>query len=614
LRLLLIHADSFSYAVREKAVPNPETIDPSRLSGDLSELLVAFCTVEAEDEADPNEVAEIASKSIAETARTVRTQRVMIYPYAHLSSSLASRDIAINVLAMMELRIKSEGFEVWRSPFGYYKSFKLSCKGHPLSELSRTIRPGKKVAEPPKIQTKYMIMDSSGKLYDVKDYIHRPGEEEFKILVEKEALKSGLAGGEPHFLEYCKKFGIEWESYSDAGHMRYGPEASFMFELIGDYSLSVAERIGIPIFQIKGTNMFDLSVKAVKEHADLFGARLYKLDLDTKSFVLRYAACHQQFSTVKDWSISYRNMPFGTFEVADSYRLEQSGELLLCFRTRKLHMPDLHIYCTDLEEAKRISLKTHTVIYEEIRKLGRDYVSVYNTTKNFIEENKDFFLKLIEVERKPILINLVPEGMYYWVINVEYHIIDDLERPREIATFQIDVGNARRFGISYSDRNGLRNYPPIIHTATIGTVERYLFTLFDTCAKIERLGRKPMLPLWISPVQVRFIPVSREYEELALKLANKLNESGIRADIDDREESVQKRVRDAEMEWRPYIVVIGSREARGEKLQVRRRSTDSQVELNLDALIEEIREVTKGYPYRKLALPIRVSQRPGYKG
>ncbi len=580
----------------------------------MKDVLVAFCTIEKDDEKDPAQVAANGAATVKEVADQVKTRSIMVYPYAHLSSSLASRDPAIKVVATMESLLKDEGYAVERSPFGYYKSFRLNCLGHPLAELSRTITAEKKADERAPVQTEYLIMDLAGHLYRPEEYHYSEGEEEFRTLVEKEALKKGLAGGgEPRFLNYCKKFGIEWEPYSDVGHMRYGPEATLIFDLVADYSWAVANHVGIPVLQVRGTNLFDLSVKPVKEHADLFGARLYKVDLDEKSFVMRYAACHQQFAMVKDWTVSYRNVPFGTFEVADSYRLEQSGELLLCFRVRKLHMPDLHIYCRDLENSKTVSINTHKVIYEEIAKLGRDYVSVYNTTRSYFDGNKEYFIELAKLERKPILLNFVPEGIYYWVLNIEYHIIDELERPREIATFQIDIGNARRFDISYVDQNGAKQYPPIIHTALIGTVERYIYTILDACAKMEQRGKKPQLPLWLAPSQVRVIPVTRDFLPHADEIAKTLNDGTVRADVDDSDETVERRVRDAEMLWIPYIIVVGAREKGAASLPVRVRETGTQRRMAMGELTGEIREKTVGYPFRPLTVPLHVSARPAYR-
>jgi threonyl-tRNA synthetase len=612
MRLLLLHCDRFEYEVRETAVKNPEPLQNNR-AGKYENILVAFSTIEKEDEQNPSEVIRKAAESIAEVAKSVKTQRILIYPYAHLSSSLASAGTAISILQETSEMLQEGGFEVHRSPFGYYKSFSLSCLGHPLSELSRTIRPEEAKAEPPPIKTYYKVLDLDGKLYEPEEYQYRPGEDEFRTLVEKEALKKSLPGGEPRYLDYCKKFGIEWENFSDQGHTRYGPEGVMLFDLVSEYSWSAVNSVGLPILQVKGTNMFDLAVPAVKEHADLFGSRLYRLEVENKSFVLRYAACHQQFAAVRNWALSYRHLPFGTFEVADSYRLEQTGELLLLFRLRKLHMPDCHIYCKNLADAMDVTLKLHDKIYEEIGKLGRDYVSVYNITPSFLEGHKDYVMKLVKREGKPALLNFVPDGIYYWVLNIEYHIIDELQRPREIATFQIDIGNAKRFDISFVDEKGAKEYPPIIHTAVIGSIERYLFTVLDECARVERQGGKPSLPVWLSPTQVRLIPIKPEFLESSKHFAKELADSHIRADIDDRDESVDKRVRESELSWIPYIVVVGKREIESNMLSVRRRKDGKQYTANLKELAGEILATVNGFPTLALKLPVQITQRPGYK-
>lgn len=612
MRLLLLHCDTFEYEVRETAVKTPEPLEDNR-AGKFENVLVAFSTIEKEDEGNPAEVVRKAADSVAEVAKSVKTNRILIYPYAHLSSSLASPTVAIATLQQTARALNEMSFEVHRSPFGYYKSFSLHCLGHPLSELSRTIRPEQAKAEPPPVKTYYKVLGLDGKLYEPEEYVFKPGENDFRTLVEKEALKKELPGGEPRYLEYCKKFGIEWENFSDQGHMRYSPEGVMIFDLISEYSWSTVNSVGLPILQVKGTNMFDLSIPAVKEHADLFGSRLYRLELENKSFVMRYAACHQQFAAVRNWALSYRHLPFGTFEVADSYRLEQSGELLLSFRVRKLHMPDCHIYCKSLNEAMDVTLKLHDKIYEEIGKLGRDYASVYNITQSFLDANKEYVMKLVKREGKPALLNFVPEGVYYWVLNIEYHIIDELQRPREIATFQIDIGNAKRFGISYIDEKGERQLPPIIHTAVLGSIERYLFTVLDQCARTERDGGKPSLPVWLSPTQVRLIPLNPELLDHTQKLAEDLAQSQIRADVDDRDESVDKRVREAELNWIPFIVVIGKREVSSNLLAIRRRKDGKRYNASLTDLEKEVSDSIIGYPAMPLKLPAKISQRPGYK-
>jgi threonyl-tRNA synthetase len=276
-------------------------------------------------------------------------------------------------------------------------------------------------------------------------------------------------------------------------------------------------------------------------------------------------------------------------------------------------MPDCHIYCKTLNEAMEVSLQLHDKIYTEIGKLRRDYVSVYNITEGFLNTNKDYVLKLVKREAKPVLLNFVPEGIYYWVLNIEYHIIDELERPREIATFQIDIGNAKRFGITYVNERSVKEYPPIIHTAVLGSVERYLFTILDQCARIEAKHEKPSLPLWLSPTQVRLIPIKPEFLDFARQLMAQLTDGDIRTDIDDRDESVDKRVREAELNWIPYVAVVGKREIEAKSIAIRRRTDGKQYGATVPELVREIYELTTGFPKMPLRLPTLVSQRPGYK-
>ncbi|TMI57782.1 threonine--tRNA ligase [Candidatus Bathyarchaeota archaeon] len=614
MRLLLVHADRFEYEAREKAVKEPEPLDESHKKGVLEDGLVVFSTVEKNDEQEPERIASNAASSIEEVLGWLKTKRVMVYPYAHLSTSLASREPAILILKALEEKLAQKGYEVSRSPFGWYKSFTITAKGHPLSELSRTITVDTKSRQAaPAVTTEYVIMDREGKLHSPEDFVFGTHDAEFKSLVEKEALKKGLTGGEPHFLDYARRFGIEWESFADVGQMRFGPESNLIMDLLAEYAGQVIRRIGIPILNVKGTNMFDVAVKPIKEHLQLFGSRAYEVKVDERTFVLRYAACFQQFSMVKDWTLSYRTLPFGTFEVADSYRMEQSGELLLSFRLRKFLMPDLHIYLKSVAEAIRIGDKIHRTIYEEIRKLNREYVSLYNTTRSFFEAHKDAFMELVKVEKKPILLNFVPEGLYYWVLNVEYNIIDDLDRPREIGTFQIDVGNAKRFGIAYADEKGEKQFPVIIHTAVIGGLERYLFTLLDSAVRLERQGKKPMLPVWISPTQVRIIPVAQQFVKQGMKLLGTLERAGIRADLDDRDDTMQSKVRDAELSWIPFSVIYGEKEIKTKQLSVRSRADSKESKIGLTAFLKRLKGEVEGYPVRPLTYPVLLSQRPGYK-
>jgi len=607
MRILQLHSDFIEYKPIGKEGKVVEEAEKKWQR--FEELLVLFTCIEAGDDETVGRRAIDETKHVLES---LKVNRILIYPYAHLSNNLAKPIDALKILRAMEDYAKQVGIETYRSPFGWNKQFSIAIKGHPLAEALKIITSAETKVEKIAVAKKeYLILAEDGKTYSPIDYKFKKNEEDFRLLVEKEALGMEMkGGGEPEYIRHMKKFGIDWETMSDVGHMRYGPQASLIFDLIAEYSGHVANSIGIPVYSLKGTNMFNLDLPPVREHAELFGDRLYQVDVEKKSFVMRYAACHQQFAIIKDWQISYRHLPFGAFEVADSYRLEQSGELLLGFRVRRMNMPDLHVFCRDLDEAKEWSMKLHKKVYEEIKALGGDYVSLYNlTSKEFFEENKDFFKQLVKLEKKPVLLCFYPPGInYYWTLNIEYHIIDKMSRPREIATVQIDVGNAERFGIKFVDKEGKENYPIILHTAIIGTIERYLYTIFDLALKMKH----PMLPLWLSPTQVRVIPVSDKFEKDAEKIVEKIEKNDVRVDVDDRPLTMQKKVREAETEWINYVVVVGQREIESGLLAVRDRIADRIRQMRLEELVTEIRQNMVDKPFKRSVVPRRLSERPQF--
>lgn len=607
MRVLIIHAEYFKYEVREKAIESAEPAPTP--GGEFSNALVVFTTVEDGDGKAVNNLVVKVVEDLMSIYSKVRASAIVLYPYAHLSSKLAGPEEAIKVLNHLENAFVDQNVKVYRTPFGWYKAFEVKCYGHPLSELSREYR-GEEVAKQLITTRKYLIITPEGGIYSPEEYVFKPGEEDLKILVEKEVFKKELPGGKSRLFEVCRKFGFEWEPMSDSGHMRYEPHATAMIEAVKEYSWRVAKSLGIPVVRVMGTNMFNLKYRPIKEHADLFGDRLYEVESEGSKLVMRYAACHQQFAMIKDWVISYRELPLGVFEVADSYRFEQKGELVLCFRLRKFYMPDLHILLKDLDEGKKFSFKVQDKILDEIRKLGREYVAIYNVTEDFFESNKEYVIELIRRMGRPALITLYPSGIYYWVINIEYNVIDELKRPREVATFQIDVGNSARFNIRYVDESGVERYPVIIHTAIIGSIERYIYAVLDKAVQDEASGKTPNLPVWLAPIQVRIVPISNDCLGFAKEVLDTLLSNGVRADIDDRDLTLAKKIREAGIEWIPYVVVIGEREFKTKTLNVRLRISNMQKVMTLNELLESVNKDLEGYPRVDLTLPPYLTMRP----
>jgi threonyl-tRNA synthetase len=146
----------------------------------------------------------------------------------------------------------------------------------------------------------------------------------------------------------------------------------------------------------------------------------------------------------------------------------------------------------------------------------------------------------------------------------------------------------------------------------MGSIERWIYALLEQAEKSKASGRPPMLPVWLSPTQVRVVPVSSEYLEEALKIADEIEEAGIRVDVDDRDESVPRKIRDAEVEWIPFIVVVGEREVKEGTLSVRIRERRETIIMRLAELIELISKECADKPKAKLWLPRRLSLRPKF--
>lgn len=608
MRLLFIHADRMSYEIKSRTKA-AEEIDEKDRKGSMEEVLVCFTTVEKGDAAEGRELVEKAMDNIREVATTVKAENIMIYPYAHLSPSLAPPGEAVSILKQLG-ELSSREFNTKRSPFGWYKSFTITCKGHPLSELSRQI-----VVEAHETKRKgedrYFVLTRANNIVQPEAYRTESGC--FNAMIRKEALKEQVGTGEaPEYLKLCRKFGISWERMSDVGHEVYHPNAALMFDLSADYAKQVVTGFGLSVFSVKGTNMFNLSEPAVKEHAELFGDRLYTIESDNKDFVLRYAACHQQFSMMSGWNISYRQMPVSAFEIADAYRYEQSGETMLLFRLRRLNMPDLHVLCRNVDEAYEWFTIIHDQIYNEIGKLGTDYEMLVNVSSSeAFDDNRGFILSLLEKRDKDCLIHVYPEGTnFYWTVNIEYHLLDQMGRAREIGTVQIDTGNAKRFNITYADAEGKKQYPLILHTAIIGTIERFMYALFDQAIqRSARSGKPGYLPYWFSPEQVRLLPITDKHVPRARALAAEMRDHNIRAGVDDRSLTISKKVREAKQDWVSHVVVIGDRELKGDALKVYDREGDRDVDTTAMKLFAECARKQKGFPFRQTYMPEELSKR-----
>ena len=261
MRILLIHSDYLKYKTKSKT-RIAEKIEDDKKEGLYENALVVFTAVEKEDESDMDTVVEKAVNEIEDVFGKVGAKLVAIYPYAHLSSSLSSPDAAKKILTSMEEKLDENGVNVVRVPFGWYKSFEVSCKGHPLSELSRTITTEKKVDEVNKEQIEpevaksefYILKD--GEIIDTEKFVY--ADNDLKKLVDYELGRMNSSGEEPPHVKLMREKSLaDYEPSADIGHLRWYPKGRLIRDLLSDYVYNlVTERGAMPV---ETPIMYDLS-------------------------------------------------------------------------------------------------------------------------------------------------------------------------------------------------------------------------------------------------------------------------------------------------------------------------------------------------------------------
>ena len=608
MRILLIHSDYLNYNVKNKT-PVAEEIEDAKKQGAFDESLVVFTAVEKDDENNPQGIVKNLVKEVIKTNDQVKAENIVLYPYAHLSSSLSSPKVAVQVLKDAEEALNAEGLNVKRVPFGWYKAFEISCKGHPLSELSRTITAEEEEEEEvEKKPSSWAILDGD-KIIDIDDFKFENDQLE-KLVSYELGTGASDAGEPPHVKLMREKELCDYESASDVGNLKWFPKGRLVRDLLADYVYNLvvdqgAMPIETPIF-------YDLDNEAINVHAAKFGERQYRTDTK-KNLMLRFACCFGAFRVMADPFITWKNLPAKLYELSTySFRFEKKGEVVGLKRLRAFTMPDFHSFCADMNSTlEEFSKQTDMCIQTGVD-LDVNYEIIFRATKDFYDENKDWMYSIGKKIGKPVLLEILPERKHYWSCKIDFAAIDYLGRPIENPTVQIDVESGKRFDITYLGEDGKEHYPTILHCSPTGSIERVICSLLEKTA-IELDEKAPMLPTWLSPIEVRIITVGEDHKDFANELYDKINAENIRVDVDDRDESVGKKIRNAATEWIPYIFVVGDNEKESGVFSVTVRETGEKVDMTVDELIKEVLDKTKGMPYRGLPLPKDISTRINFQ-
>ena len=618
MRLLFIHADFMEFETKKKTKFAEEITEDTKKNR-VEEVLVVFTSVEKEDEGFKDEVIKQYIQNLKEISDQLQINRVLIYPYVHLTNSPSNPSFAQEIVREVEQEVKNEGYEVSRAPFGWYKSFTISAKGHPLSELSREIRVGESekkeevvpeaLRKEKELHSEWFVLTPDGELIKTEDYDFSENIE-LGIFYKYERGKDRTSKGEPAHVRLMQELElVDYEPGSDSGHFRWYPKGFTIKKLLERHISNMLMEYGA--MQVETPVMYDFSHPQLSKYLNRFPARQYLVKSDVKNYFLRFAACFGQYLMAHDMTISYKHLPLRLYELTHySFRREQSGELSGLRRLRGFTMPDMHTMCKDLEQAKKEFKNQYELSMKWMNDIGVEYEVAMRFVKEFFYENKDLAIDLAKMINKPILLELWHERFFYFIMKFEFSVNDASGNSSTLSTVQIDVENTKLFDITYVDSDGKKKHPLLLHASIPGGIDRNLYAILEREAIKMKRGKKAELPFWLSPIQVRLIPISQNFLKDCEKLADTLC---ARVDIDDRDEKVARKIRDAEKEWINMIIVFGAKEKESGKLPVRLRSGEIN-DYTPDELKKDIENRMKGYPFEGLTLPRLLSKRPVFRG
>ena len=314
------------------------------------------------------------------------------------------------------------------------------------------------------------------------------------------------------------------------------------------------------------------------------------MEMDGEKYYLKPMNCPHHHKIFGAEPKSYRDLPYRIAEYGTCYRYEQSGELFGLMRVRCLHMNDAHIYCSKeqfFEEFKAVNemyLKYFKIFgiekyvmrlsLHDPAKLGKKYVDAPE-----LWQETEAMVRKVLIETGTPFIEVQDEAAFYGP-KIDVQIWSIIGREFTLATNQVDFNSGRKFKLEYTTQNNESDIPLIIHRAPLGTHERFIGFLLEHYA-----GK---FPVWLAPLQVKILPISDKFMDYANEVKATLAKSGVRVEIDERQEKIGKKIREAELSRVPYMLVVGEKEVAENKLSVRRQGKGDAGSLDLQSFIENI--------------------------
>ncbi len=567
-----------------------------------------------------------------------KVDRIMVYPWAHLSSYLSQDKSAADVCPVIANLLEDNGYESHFSPFGWYKSFKIDCLGHEVAEMFRDIKLAVLADEVREVSV-FKIVTKDMEVIDLCDNSEESrrkaklperysGNEwkDFQDFVKSEVLNiKEKDKKEPPHIKLMQKFELaDFDDASDAGNLRWYTKGVLFKNLIKDYVEHLVLENGA--IMADTPVMYTVKNKKLTAQTARFPAKTYWVLSGSNRFLLRFASDFLLFNMFSQMQIREETLPLPVYEWETfAFRREQAGELSGLRRVRSFIMPDLHTLCKDLPQAIEEFKKQFAMNCKCLNDMGIKSNIVVRTTEEFWNENKEWIKEFIAESGEPALLELWPERYYYFILKFEQPVLSAYGKTATLTTIQIDVESSQdyieqygkktqKYNIVYKSKDGSTGHPIILHNSPSGAVERVLWALLESNIRYEK-DEVTGFKTWLSPVQVRVMSISGKEKDYADEIMKKVNALNIRCDFDDRDEKIGKKIRSSEVEWIPYTIVVGNKELENNTISVRKRLIGEKLvdgkrseqinDIKLEKLIGMINKDLEGFPRRELPLPFR---------
>jgi len=363
------------------------------------------------------------------------------------------------------------------------------------------------------------------------------------------------------------------------------PKGKFLFEQVLGYMRTMLIDAGYG--EVATPLMLNEELWHKSGHWDHYKEDMYFTEIDGRKYAIKPMNCPGGILIYNHRLRSYKDLPMRIAEFGLVHRHELSGVLHGLFRVRSFTQDDAHVYCTPAQI--KGELKTLVKMVQQTYKdFGFNDYRIELSTRpeksigsDTIWNKAEKLMKEIAKETKMNYEINEGDGAFYGP-KFDFHVLDSLGRSWQLGTIQLDFSMPERLGATYIGSNGSKQTPIMIHRAVLGSLERFIGVLIEHYAGV--------LPLWLAPVQVKILPISNKHSKYIAKITDELEAANIRFEIDDRNESLGKKIRDAELAKVPYMLIVGDKEAKAKNVAVRHIERGDLKTMKINSLIRKMGE------------------------